>query len=336
VEVGHDSNIFSEANAQSDTIVKSSVGAELVRRRGIIAVDATASLDYVHYGRFTEQTGWHPGFRADFDKSSGRTTGKLSVHAYRTNRAETAVNIRTTSWNVPVELSIKYPVNEKLYLTSDTGFLRRTYSRDRTLVDYTDYSQGVDAFYVYNSRIDLLAGYRVRLSETRLGQAQDHGLSIGATGGLLPKVNGTLRLGYQWRDQSGSFGDSQHGQFTVFSALTWLPTRKLNFSLQAGRDYITTAIGSTVDTLGLSLLGTYSFNRRLDLEAGVSYGRNLFVDQGAARREDDFVSWNAGATYTFSERLKLGANYQHHTNWSTLSFSDFERTNFSFEVSSRF
>lgn len=332
VNVAYDSNIFSNPVALDDTIVTTTVGAELRRKRGIVGVNVVVKGDYARFSRFDNESGFNPDFQVDFSKSTGRTTGDLRLHAYRSNRADSAVNLRTTSWNIPLSLNVRYPVNEKLYLASASGYLRRDYVEDARLVDYVDYTQGVDAFYVYNSRLDLLAGYRFRLSDTHLGRTRDHSFTVGATGGLLPKVSGTVRLGYQARTIAGT-GQS-HDQFTLGTSLYWVPTRKLNFELAASRDFSITALGDSVDTLGLSLQATYAMNRRLEFDAGVAFGRNRFLGPGT--RTDDFLEWRLGTRYVFGEHFTVAGNLTQQENWSSLSFSDFIRTQYSIDLSSRF
>ena len=41
----------------------------------------------------------------EFTKQTGRTTGSLSLSASRESRADAAVNLRSTSWNIPVGLT---------------------------------------------------------------------------------------------------------------------------------------------------------------------------------------------------------------------------------------
>lgn len=332
VNITHDSNVFSDSTAQDDTIVTATVGAELRRKRGIIGINATVKADYARFDRFGSESGFHPDFQVEFTKSTGRTTGELRLHAFRSNRADAAVNLRTTSWNIPLDLNVRYPVNEKLYLASATGYVRRDYIEDARLVDSVDYTQGVDVFYVYNSRLDLLAGYRFRLSDTATGLSRDHSFSVGATGGLLPKVTGTVRLGYQARSIDRT--DQSFDQATIATSLRWMPTRKFNFDLSVSRDFSVTALGDSVDTLGVALQGTYAMNRRVDFEAGVSYGRNRFL--ATSPRTDDFLEWNAGARYTLNEHLTVTGRYSQLENWSTGSFADFVRSVYSLELSTRF
>lgn len=335
VSFGYDSNVFSDASERDDTFFSMRLGGELQRRRGLIGVNAGVTLDYVRFREFSQESGLNPDFTLELDKSTGRTTGKVKLRAYRTNQADSAVNLRTTSWNAPLTLDLRYPVNEKLYLASSTGYLRRDYTENAALVDYTDFTQGVDVFYVYNSRLDLVTGYRLRTADTSIHEAQDHSVTLGATGALLPKVTGTLRLGYQSRRLTGP-ARTEHDQFTVSSALTWVPTRKLTVELSVTRDFNLTALGDSVDSFGTSLTALYSFNRRLEFEGGGSYGRNRFLALGPGQRTDDFFDWTAAARYTFNEHLTIGGTFSRLINWSTLDFSDFHRTQYSLELSSRF
>ncbi|MDQ5981229.1 MAG: hypothetical protein QG602_4207, partial [Verrucomicrobiota bacterium] len=115
VAFGYDSNIFSQRDGEGDYSITAHAGTELKRRAGIISVDATARVDYVRYGEFSDENAWNPRFSVDFAKASGRTTGSLKISAYRESRADNAINLRTNSWSVPVELNVRYPINEKLY-----------------------------------------------------------------------------------------------------------------------------------------------------------------------------------------------------------------------------
>lgn len=334
VAFARSSNIFSQRDGEGDYTVTAHVGAELARRAGIISVDSTARLDYVRYGEFSDENTYNPRFSADFTKSTGRTTGALKFSAYRETRSDSAVNLRTSSWNVPVELSIKYPINEKLYVTSATSYLRRSYSESAvSLVDYTDYTEAVDLYYIYTSKLDLFAGYRFRSSRTSdARRSLDHWFSLGATGGLFSKMSGTVRVGYQVRDVRG--GD-QFGQMNATASVNWPVTRKLLISLQGARDFTTIATGSSVDSTSVMLNGLYSYSSKLDVHALVSSGRNKFLGD-ALDRHDTFFSWETGLRYRMNEHLQMGASYVYLRNWSTLDQADFDNHGFSFDVTSRY
>lgn len=335
VGYAYDSNIFSDSGGNGDYTSSAHFGMELRRRRGIIAVNATATVDYLGFNKFKEENSWNPSFNAELHKTTGRMTGSLTVSAFRTSRADSAVNLRVSSWNFPVGLSIKYPVNDKLYVTSSTGYLKRQFADTTRLANYYDVSEGIEVYYTYNSKIDLVAAYRIRLSETPVeGLTYDHSVSLGVTGGLLPKLNGSLRAGYQIRDVLDR--NEQFGQLTVSASLRWVATRKFSVSVEASRDFSTTALGGSVDTTSAAANAAYAYNRRLEFSAGVGGGRNRFLGDSSLDREDMFFSWHAGARYSHSEHFVIGGSYTYMKNWSTFEFSDFDRSSYTIDISSRF
>lgn len=333
---GWDSNVFADRTSRGDYTYSASTGLELKRRAGIIAVNATATLDYLGFEKYTDQSSWNPSFAIEFNKTTGRTTGAFTVRAYRSNRADSAVNLRTTSWNFPLGLNVKYPVNDKYYLTSTSSYLSRRFSNatGSGLSNYVDISEAVDLFYVWTSKLDLVGGYRIRYSDTDLGSTTDHAFSFGASGGLLAKLNGSVRFNYQLREM-GYTGET-FDQFGVSAALTWNATRKFTLSTQVTRDFNTAATGVTVDSLSGQLRGNYVFTRRFSANAGVGYGRNVFLGRNQPYRRDDFFSWDAGATFAYSEHFIVSGSYNYLHNWSTLAFSDFVRQGVSVDISSRF
>lgn len=334
VNIGYDSNLFSDATGRGDFTTTSSVGAEIKRRAGIIALNATATLGYSSYGRFSEQNAFNPNFSVEFNKTTGRTTGALTISAYRESRADSSVNLRTSSWNFPVGLSLKYPVNDKYYLTSQTTYLRRRYVQSDSLANLTDYSQALDLFYVYTSKLDLLGGYRIRISRTSTGaDTADHWFNLGATGGLFAKLNGTLRLGYQIRDTGGG------GSFTHINALAsvgWPVTRKINLTGSITRDFSTIATGVSVDSTSALLRANYAVTRKVEILAGVAYGRNSFLGTPPPARRDTYHSFDLGGRYKLNEHLQLEATYTYFRNRSTFDFSAFKRNSMSVDISSRF
>lgn len=336
VAFGYSSNIFAESNGRADSTVTAQAGIELKRRAGIIAVNSTLKVDYQRFGKYTSENSLNPNFYIEFNKTTGRTTGAFTVNAFRESRSDSAVNVRTNSWNFPLGLNLKYPINDKLYVTSDTSYLRRRYTENTALANLTDYAEGIDLFYVYTSKLDLVAGYRVRITRTSIGNdSTDHWFNLGASGGLLAKLSGTVRVGYQLRQTTGA-GAGNFAHLNALAALNWPVTRKLTFSGQIGRDFNTIATGSSVDSTSVALRASYAYNRKLQLDTGVAWGRNTFLGRNQPSREDNFFSGDVSARYKFNEHLNVGASYAWFRNWSTLSFSDFERQSFSLDIGSRY
>lgn len=338
LSLAYDSNIFAQKNGGGDTITTMILGTEYRRGAGTISVLARGQMAYEGYSSNSDLNAWNPSFRLELARTNGRLTGSLILGATRASRAETALNLRTSSWTFPIDLNLKYPISEKLYLTSTTSYLRRNYEDSVILSNIAEYSQSVDIFRVYTSKLDLLGGYRVRFSETDAGHTSDHNFSFGATGGLLPKLNGMVRFGYQFRNV-----DATSQTFNAFSALAqlnWNATRKFAMVGRLSRDFSTTANTYSVDSITGNLHANYIFTRRWQADAGIGYGRNRFLngptDSRGRQRHDDFVTWDAGITYTWSDKFKVSLSYVYLKNWSTLDVSDFTSNGVSLSISSRF
>ena len=339
VTFGYNDNIFAQSSGQGDSTVTAQAGVELKRRAGLIAVNSVAKIDFVRYKKFTGENTINPNFSLELNKTEGRTTGAFTLQAYRETRSDSAVNLRTSSWNFPLGLNLKYPINDKLYMTSTSGYLRRTYKDEGlALVNYSDYSEAVDFYYTYTSKLDLLAGYRLRVSRTSGGsRANDHWFNVGATGGLFSKLSGTVRLGYQIRNISGPRTPSDRfHQVNASATINWPFTRKLNFAFSANRDFNTIATGSSVDSTSLAARAHYTYSKKLEFNGGVAVGRNLFLGSGQGNRRDTFFSWDAGAIYRMNEHLQIAGSYTYFHNWSSLSLSDYQSHGFSLDISGRY
>ncbi len=339
VTFGYNDNIFSQANGTGDSTVTAQVGAELRRRAGLIAVNSTAKIDFVRYSKNTKENTINPNFSLELNKTEGRTTGAFTVSAYRETKSDSAVNLRTSSWNFPLGLSVKYPINDKFYVTSASGYLHRSYSDDTVaLVNYTDYSEAVDFYYTYTSKLDLLAGYRLRVARTSAGTRDtDNWFNVGATGGLFSKLSGTVRFGYQIRDQKPAIGSTERfDHWNASASVNWPFTRKLNFAFSVNRDFSTIATGASVDSTSLAARAQYAYSRKLEFSGGASVGRNQFLGAASGDRRDTFFTWDVGARYRMNEHLQIGASYTYFKNWSTVSFSDFDSHGISVDISGRY
>jgi hypothetical protein len=335
VTFAYDSNIFaSGADEAGDYIYSASLGVELKRRAGIIAVNAKAVFNRQEFQENTTQSSWNPTFFLEFNKTTGRTTGAFTINAYRSSRADSAVNLRTQTWNFPLGLNIKYPINDKFYVTSTSGYLKRSYSDGSGLLNYTDYSEGIDMLYVFTSKTDLSLSYRIRVGQTTLDNTIDQALMFGLVNQIVPKVNGSIRIGVQRRTVDRT--NDTFNQISLSTDLSWAITRKLNLKGVAMRDFSTTAVGGSVDAATAQLRASYDFSRRYQANGGIGYGRNLFLDGATKDRRDDFFTWDVGFTLAWNEHLHASFSYNYLRNWSTLSFSDFERTGYSLDISSRY
>jgi hypothetical protein len=347
LRIAYDSNVFAQEGGEGDTITTAMVGAEYLRNAGTVSVFVRGEMSREMYANNSDRNAWNPSFRAEFARTTGRLTGRLSLSAVKASRADSALNLRTSSWHFPVDLQLKYPINEKTYLTANTGYSRRKYEIEVTpsvLRDLTEYSQGLDLFRIYTSKLDLFAGYRYRLSVTSDGKSDDHNFSVGATGALLPKLNGLVRFGYQIRNfnpEGSAIPSGRYGAFSALGQLNWNATRKFAMTGTLSRDFSTTANATSVDTFSAQLHANYIFTRRWSASTGIGAGRNNFLNEvptipPTEPRHDTFFSWDAGVTYTHSEKFRASVMYTHLRNSSTLAISNFTSNGVSLTLSSRF
>lgn len=335
--VGYDSNLFATADGDGDTSLNASLELEYRRKAGMLGVGATLDWNVAQYQSHTEENFTNPDFKAELTKDSGRTTGALHVGARRENRADTAINLRTESWNYDADLTAKYPVIERYSIAGMAGYSRRDFLDNASLVDLNTYTAGADLLYALNSQRDLVAGYRHRLTDTTANtKDSDDSFTVGVAGRILPKLSGNVRIGVQRRgiDRTDA-PDESHVSTTSTIGAVWTVSTRASVSAQVSKDFVTVATDASVDTTSAGLSAQYSLNTKTAVTAGISYGRLEFLDTGARGRRDDYATFSAGLSRVINQHFRVSAGYLYFKNWSTLAISDFNRHTVSLNVTSR-
>ena len=337
VGVGYDSNLFASASSEGDYSYNAALEIEYQRKAGMLGVNGSLGWDFSKYQDFSSEDFANPHARLELTKDAGRTTGSVTAGAARETRADSALNLRTTSWEYETGLNVKYPVIERYTLAGQIAYSRRDFEENFALVDINTWSLGSDLFYVYTSQRDILAGYRFRVTDTTAGTHDyDHAFTLGTTGKILPTINGTARVGYQRRLSRRSDGTRENfdGLTSTVSA-TWSAFKRLNVTGQVNSDFNTIATDVSVSTLGAGLDAQYAFTARFSAFSGVGVGRSRFLGARGEGRQDTYFTYNAGVAYTLNEHFKATLSYVHFQNWSTLAFSDYTRRTISLNLSSR-
>jgi hypothetical protein len=193
VGVSHDSNVYANSQGTGDYVYSTSVSAEYARRAGWIGVNAFASIASSRFASVKGQDFDNPNFGLEFTKQTGRTTGTLSLSAARESRADAAVNMRSTSWNVPVGLTFKYPIVGTYTVAGALGYSSRRYLDETIFASLQTYNASIDLLHMLSSDRDMIAGYRYRYSDTsRNTSSIDHSFSVGLSGKLIRGVTGNL------------------------------------------------------------------------------------------------------------------------------------------------
>ena len=237
----YDSNIFTNSEGVSDSIIRGSIGAEYRRQAGLIGVNADLSIAIAQFTENEDEGFSNPNMRLEFTKDSGRTTGTLAFSGNRASRADPAANMRTDSWNYGADFRVKYPISDRHSFSGGYDWQRQDYENNQFLVDLNSHSMSADWFYVFSEERDLFSGYRLRLSDTSAGSKfADHSVSAGVAGRLIRGLNGTARMGYQIRKDLVGVADTFLG-FNATITGTWNLTRQISLTARFSKDLSVTS-----------------------------------------------------------------------------------------------
>jgi len=344
--MGWDSNVFANSDAVSDTTFNGSLELDYTRKAGLLGVNGNLGWNFTKFDRNVSEDFADPHAHLELTKSEGRTTGSLTAGVERRSRSEDTLNLRTVSWDYNTGLNFKYPVIERYSVAGQVGYDYQDYLNNPDLFDIRTYTASGDLFYVYTSDRDLLGGYRLRVTDTTNGtRSYDHAFTVGTTGKLLPKLNGTIRLGYQFRETDRgrlaapasppNTTDDRFSAFTASASATWTITRRLNLTGLASRDFSTLATDTNVDTTAAMLDANFAAKAKLSLFAGVGAGHIRYLGASGGGRTDTYVTGHAGVAYTLNDHLKVTLSGLYYKNWSLLNRADYDRRTISLIVSSR-
>lgn len=345
--VTEDSNVFMSSENRRDIVWGTSFAAEYIRRSGWIGVNAGLSVDSSRFSDLREQDFDNPAFRLEFLKQGGRTTGSLNLSASRESRADASINTRSTYWNVPVGLSVRYPLAGAYTLGTSVAYSAKDYLDEQAFASLRTYSTSLDLVRILSSVREGYAGYRYRLSETsRDTSSTDHGLSIGLNGKLIRGLNGNLRAGIQTRGSTGrAAGNDRFTSWFAGGSTSYDISRKLRVSASLTKDFSTTATDDVVDTANLSVSVRYSATAKLGVAFNAGYGESSYIGQAAANlppgavagtaRRDRFINADLSLSYTLNEHLQGAATYSQFFNTSSFGLADFTRSTWNASISSR-
>ncbi|WP_146180217.1 outer membrane beta-barrel protein [Opitutus sp. ER46] len=352
VGFGWDSNVYANSEAKGDYAMNTSVSAEYSRRAGWIGVNVGTTLVSSRFQDLKDENFDNPNINVELTKQTGRTTGSLTMSAVRSSRADAAVNLRSTSWNYSTGLNFRYPVITIYTLTGQVGYSLVKYSGNSLFPDLATYTASADLIRLFSTERDIMLGYRYRHSETSVDTSNDdHAATIGLSGKLIRGLNGSLRVGYQFRQPRGQYSaghsPSTYSAWTASGSTTYALNKRMNFTGTLGKDFSTTATDTSVDTTTAALDFQYAYSSHWSLSATISGGDTRFLGETGRlvlntnplvlgpNRHDNFVAASVSINYSLNEHLKVAASYAWFKNWSTTPYADFIRSSYNLNLSSR-
>ena len=324
---GYDSNVFTRAVAQSSVTHNVSLATDYTRQAGIISVAANAAVAAGLFQDLPEQNFIDPRFELTLRKRYGRTTGSLDLLARRESQPDPDVGQRTEDWNYAGNFDLRYPVNDRYYFTNNAGYSGTFYTNKNALSDLRAISEAIALNYIYTSKLALNAGYTVLFSDTsRDSRATDHSFTVGASGGILPKLTGNLRFGYQLRDnRSATAGNETFDAITSSTQLKWRYSRNLTVTGEYNASFSTTAADLPINRSALGLHAEVALAGPYTGEFGAVYTHTAFLGQAGDDRRDELVQLDASIRLALTRHVRAALGYSYMLNASNSAAFDFSR-----------
>ena len=332
--IGWDSNVFTRSTARSAFTQSASASIDYTRQAGLISVGVTASASSGSFAGIRGQDFLDPSLSVSFRKRYGRTTGAWTTSARHESQPDPDVGQRTQDWSFLSALDLRYPINDRFYLSNNLAYTGRYYTNTHQFSDLDSYSEGFFANYVYSSKLDLNTGYTVRLSNTSKDtKAIDQSLTVGATGSLLPKLTGSVNMGVERRNADSTVGHHEtFDSFTSSTSVKWLFSRKLSFNGDLSDDFSTSASDISTNRLSAGLHANASLTSKFIGSTGVTYSITHFLGVAGEGRRDDLLQFDASVGMALTTHIRLSLALLYMINWSTLASADFERESMTFTV----
>ncbi len=320
VRTTYDSNVFSNRDRIEDVSVAVTPQLEFVRDAGAVHLEARTGVVWQRYldvSRLNSED-FYAEVGLSYPVTPGRARSEHRLDLYyreRTAPIEDVGDVAETT-RYGGDYGLRYRLTEKTALRSALGAERLRHRGDR-LSDQDIYAASADGIWVYSEKLEFFSGYRFRRTETqraadqwRFASNRDHRISVGAAGDLLPKVTGSVRTGYQYRDFDDSERDSRD-QISFDVDATWEATAQSSLTLGAGRDFRTSADERNVDATIIYLEATHRLTDPVRLDAALSYTHDRFsADANRSGRTDHRYGAEGGVRYSLTERASAAFAYR--------------------------
>jgi hypothetical protein len=313
------SNVFNNSAKNSDYILTVSPGLEANFDRGGPAnLSIVFREDFVRYNRFTSQNNNLTNVFVNGSYASGPLTSEAGFSFQQTDTNTTSVlpvvipqQVRRNMYNAYVKG--KYDISPKTYVDGGFNWSRTEYTNNAAFGNrYSNnntYSFPINGLYRYSEKLDIGLGYRYRYTDNqRVTNSQDHFISLALRGELLPKLNGSLNVGYQIRERSGQ---PNKESLSINSVFDYLYSPKLTLFAAFDRDFDTSAVGFSTENTGGRIGGRYQITPLISSTASVGYTYTEYLNNP---RTDKTTRANLSVTYSPNNYLAFTAGYSYENN----------------------
>lgn len=336
---GYDTNVFARTVKQGAVTQALSFEADYSRRAGVIQVSAAATANFGTFFGLPGQDYADPGLNIDFAKGTGRTTGDLALNILKTNAPDPVANNRAIAWNYGATLKLRYPINQRFYLTDVLGYDATSYANTQIFADQQAYDEALGVNIRYDSKLDLNATCSYGRSTTHDVSASTESFTLGADGTVFPKLTGSVGLGYV-TDQTSyvhiAYPAQSFGTTDALANLTWLFSRQITFTGSVDRTLgiASTDIGSNSTTY--TLANDTSVGKQLRIHLAATYIPTAYFGLNSLGRRDQLLELIASAQTALTTHWRVALSYAYMYNLSNLSTAAFIRETVSASITATY
>ncbi len=336
---GYDTNVFANTATRGSVTQAFSWGANYTRKAGVIGVNASIGMNAGQFVGIPGQDYDDPNITLSFNKGVGRTTGNLMIQAQKVNSPDPIANNRQVGWEYTAALNLRYPIIERFYITNVTTVGGSSYANRALFANQQSYSDGIDVNFVYDSKLDLRAGYGFALEKTHDTTAIHHAFDVGANGTIAPQLSGSLITGFVIDQTSYSSGKGKAETFTGLTAtanLNWRFSRSLSFTGTAAKDFGISSTDVTTDSTTLGLTSETTLFKRFRTSVGVTYVGTSFLGRNGGGRRDTLWELVANVGTALTTHLRANLAYAYMVNYSNFSTARFIRETITLSVTATY
>jgi len=343
------SNVFSdESDAVDDFKLTLSPGFEVNVGRGLSNVDLSiiTRYDIVRFDEVTDLDNelFHIKAVGSYAGSRLSVNGLVSYDESQSNGADGNDNQKgklSASETTAANLNGEYTLSPKFSFGAGVNYNHREYAEGSS-ADRDTYTIPLDIFYELTPKVDLSIGYTytsTEVSSTVSGASEvsgydkeQHFVNVGARGDLLPKLNGSFKIGFNTmdsddpstRDGNGPEGRSDRdsdSSLGLDASFTYLATAKVNTQLSLNRNFDVAGQGESTEATRVDLSANYSINTQYTATANLGYTLREYVDTG---REDDNYRTGVSLSYVPNQYWRFSTGYNYTENSSSDAGQSYE------------
>jgi len=338
-----DDNIFLSANATSDTIFDINPGLTLEFGKN---ADLKGSLSLVEaFANYTDRSALNTNllsadFSAKFDDGKTKLGFSAGFHELNQNTVDARPTnttggflVRRDQFQVGADGEVE--VSQITSVAAAVRFEHMNYKR-AGYGDFDELKVPINFYYKWTPKTDLSLGYAYSNYQTQIGQdSNDHFISVGMRGELLPLLKGEIKIGVDTRNISGSGSKTDLG---LDANATYEYSPKTKFTFNLGNNHSTSPSGSQQKNLSFGSSATVEIDSAWSVNAGLNWRNIAYARFGTSGpHEDDYLEGTVGANYTVNSWVKINAGYTYRNNsTNNKNGSEFTGNVFSLSASLRY